>query len=199
MKILTALIGVICLLFGLWELRTIIPEGTAYYPERKLLSIGSAFDNPLPIEKEEITRVYRDLEKEIQQQTEGANRWRVVGEVCVWFGFICSSILTIVAGSYGKFIKTPEDDGPQAKSKEAQEDENLVEIKTKFLKTLGILAAIVTVSTGAGDRANSASDDLAKKASENFKVAAKGRVLLQNAKTEEEALEALNTLKEPLK
>ena len=136
-------------LFGTFGERRVAP---------RVLPVGSAFEGNVQLPREEIDRQFTAAANRMNTKYERSETYRTWSEVIDWASFLCTALITLLAGYFGI----------QAQSGSSQPDVKAITAgrSAGFARTVGLLAALAAVSTGAGARVKTYSEESYKKATE---------------------------------
>jgi hypothetical protein len=167
------------------------------------LPIGSAFDGNAQIPVEEFKAKYQHGMDLLNNHKASALTYKTLHNITDWAGFGLTSLITLIVGFSGKVIQNQNDPLPLAADivREAQEEKKRgrkSKAKKKYFRLainyLGILAALASVSIALSNRFQAQVESNVKNAMELNTMLSKARTAWFNAKTVEDAQQALNEL-----
>jgi hypothetical protein len=123
----------------------------------RVLPVGSAFEGNVQLPRKEIDRQFTAAASRMNTKYDSSETYRTWSEVIDWVSFLCTALITLLAGYFG--IQAQSGSPPDIKAIAAGRSAG-------FARTVGLLAALAAVSTGAGARIKTYSEESYKKATE---------------------------------
>ena len=155
-------------------------------PHPRIVAGGVAFEGNLQLPKETIDQKINAARDRMDMRYDWSERLRLGGEVADWAGFLCTALITLIAGYFGITIPAagaPPDVQAIVRGKSAG-----------FAKTVGILAALAAVCTAASSRVKTTSEQDYKRATEMQATITTVRKNVYDAKDAASAQIALDVL-----
>lgn len=153
------------------------------------LGLGSAFDSSTQIPKDRIDNTFQSANDRLAARNRSGNRLHTAGTIAGWLSFLCTSIITLVAGYQGVIVDTTKLD----RTKLA----DLVKSHTtRFGRLVGLMAASAALCTALAARCNTDAEHAYRSADDLQKLMNTTRRTLLSATSVEDAQSALDDLRQ---
>ncbi len=153
----------------------------------RILPVGSAFEGSVQLPKEDIDREFNAASARMDKTYQRSEAYRTASEIVDWCSFLCTALITLLAGYFGVQMQSA-GSTPDVKTIVAGRSAG-------FARTVGLLAGLAAVMTGASSRAKTYSEESYKSATEMRDTLATLRKNILDAKDAPTARSFLDSVK----